>query len=195
MTKIIGYARVSTSDQNINTQLDFLTKIGCDQIFQEKISATSKERNALQSALNILSKDDVLIVLKLDRLGRSVKDLINIIETINKKGAHLKTSDGIDTSCAHGLFIFHIFSAFAEMELSLIRERTKLGLMAARQQGRIGGRPKGVSVKNMEMIKLASQMYQDQKKSVHSICEVLMISKPTLYKYLKISGVKLRLKS
>ncbi len=194
MTSMIGYARVSTTDQNIDSQLDFLNKIGCHKIFQEKISATSKERVALQNALKTLSKGDTLIVLKLDRLGRSVKELISIIEQIQKKEAHLKTLDGIDTTKPHGIFIFHIFSALAEMELSLIKERTKLGLISAKERGKIGGRPRGVSAKNLEVATLVSNLYQIERISVRLICEKLMISKSTLYHYLRMQNIPLRKK-
>jgi DNA invertase Pin-like site-specific DNA recombinase len=192
MSKIIGYARVSTMDQNINSQLDFLKKMECQYIYQEKISATSKERIELQKALKKLSAGDTLIVLKLDRLGRSVMDLIQIIDQIKKRGAHLKTSDGIDTSTPYGIFIFHIFSALAEMELALIRERTKIGLIAARMRGRVGGRPKGLSANAEKKAMLAETLYQSKAFTIDEICSQISISKATLYKYLRSRGVKPR---
>jgi DNA invertase Pin-like site-specific DNA recombinase len=195
MSKRIGYARVSTSDQNMSSQTDFLSQMGCTKIFQEKISATSKDRPQLQKALRTLSSGDSLIVLKLDRLGRSVKDLIQIVDQIKLKGAHLKTSDGIDTSTPYGVFVFHIFSALAEMELALIRERTKIGLLAAKLRGRVGGRPKGINADRMKLAILAQDLYQNQNQTVEKICSTLKISKGTLYKYLKIRQVTLRQKS
>ncbi len=192
MSKKIGYARVSTSDQNMSSQTDFLNQMGCTKIFQEKISATSKDRPQLQKALKYLSVGDSLIVLKLDRLGRSVKDLIQIVDQIKLKGAHLKTSDGIDTSTPYGVFIFHIFSALAEMELALIRERTKVGLLAAKMRGRVGGRPRGISAEGMRLAILAEELYQNQHQTVDDICNNLKISKGTLYKYLRIRNVLLR---
>jgi DNA invertase Pin-like site-specific DNA recombinase len=191
MSKTIGYARVSTMDQNINSQLDFLNRMQCEYIYQEKISATSKDRIELQKALKKLSAGDTLIVLKLDRLGRSVMDLIQIIDQIKRRGAHLKTSDGIDTSTPYGTFIFHIFSALAEMELALIRERTKMGLIAARMRGRVGGRPKGLNANAQKKAMLAETLYQSKAFTVDEICSQLSLSKATLYKYLHFRGVKL----
>jgi DNA invertase Pin-like site-specific DNA recombinase len=192
MNKIIGYARVSTSDQNLSTQIDFLHAMGCHKIFQEKISATAKDRSQLQKALKGLGKGDCLIVLKLDRLGRSVKELIRIVDAIKIKGAHLKTSDGIDTSTAYGIFVFHIFSALAEMELALIRERTKMGLLAAKMRGRVGGRPRGISALGERNAERAERLYLEEGMSVEGICSELGICRGTLYKYLKIRGVQLR---
>ena len=190
--RIIGYARVSTTDQNIDLQLDFLNKMNCNEIFQEKVSALSKDRAELKKAITTLATDDIFVVFKLDRLGRSVKDLIQIVEIIKQKGAHLKTSDGIDTSTPYGIFIFHIFSAIAEMELGLIRERTKLGLIAAKIRGRVGGRPKGISMLAMKKARIAEELYLSQDRSIQSICDHLNISKSTLYKYLKIRSVTLK---
>ena len=187
MSKLIGYARVSTADQNLSAQLDFLNKQGCHSIFQEKISARSKDRDELKKALKALKEGDTLLILKLDRLGRSVKDLIQIVDMIKAKKAHLKTSDGIDTSNHFGTFIFHIFSALAEMELGLIRERTLLGLKAARERGRIGGRPKGLNEVAQKKAKLVKQFY-DAGHTADDICKELSISKATMYKYLKEVG-------
>jgi DNA invertase Pin-like site-specific DNA recombinase len=194
MSKTIGYARVSTSDQNIDSQIDFLKKMGCQKIYQEKISSTSKERLELKKAIKSLEQDDILIVFKLDRLGRSMKDLISIIEHIKIKGAHLKTSDGIDTSTPYGIFVFHIFSALAEMELALIRERTKVGLLAAKRRGKVGGRPRGIHGKRMQIAIAAQELYENNQLSTNDICEQLQISKATLYKYLRVRGVVPRLK-
>jgi DNA invertase Pin-like site-specific DNA recombinase len=189
MSKIVGYARVSTIDQNMHSQVDFLNRMGCQMVFQEKISATSKDRTELQKALKHLASGDTLIVLKLDRLGRSVKDLIQIVDFIKQKGAHLKTSDGIDTSTPYGIFVFHIFSALAEMELALIKERTKIGLTAARLRGRIGGRPKGIGKSGEKKAIIAEGLYCSKSLSVDQICQQLSISKATLYKYLRSRGV------
>jgi DNA invertase Pin-like site-specific DNA recombinase len=183
----IGYARVSTDDQNLNAQIDFLNQVGCDHIYQEKISATSKERVELQKAMKSLRSGDTLIVLKLDRLGRSVKDLIMLADVIKSKGCHLRTSDGIDTGTPYGTFIFHIFSALAEMELGLIRERTKIGLASARLRGRIGGRPKGLSIENQQKASMV-KTYYDSGMSINEICSEMDISRGTLFKYLKLAG-------
>ncbi len=180
----IGYARVSTEDQNLDAQIDAL-KHYSDICFQEKVSAT-KERPELQRALKRLNAGDTLVVVKLDRLGRSVKDLISIIEKIKARGAHFKSLDGIDTSNSYGTFVFHIFSALAEMELSLIRERTKTGLEAARKRGRIGGRPKGVSMEGQRQAFVVKGLY-DNGVSAKDICEQVGISKATVYKYLRLA--------
>jgi DNA invertase Pin-like site-specific DNA recombinase len=185
---IIGYARVSTLDQNLDAQTDALTRAGCSTIYQEKISAT-KERPQLKKALASLKKDDVIVVLKLDRLGRSVKDLIQIVELIKSKGAFFKTLDGIDTSNAYGTFVFHIFSALAEMELGLIRERTRRGLEAARLRGRVGGRPKGLSSKAERQALIVKSFYESGL-SIAEICTQVNISKATTYKYLRHAGVE-----
>lgn len=180
----IGYARVSTEDQSLDAQIDAL-KHCTDICFQEKMSAT-KERPELQRALNRLKAGDTLVVVKLDRLGRSVKDLISIVEKIKAKGAHFKSLDGIDTSNSYGTFVFHIFSALAEMELSLIRERTKTGLEAARKRGRIGGRPKGVSMEGQRQAFVVKGLY-DNGASAENICKQVGISKATVYKYLRLA--------
>jgi DNA invertase Pin-like site-specific DNA recombinase len=187
MSKLIGYARVSTTNQNLSAQLDFLNKQGCDEIFLEKISSRSKDRDELKKALKALKPGDTLLVLKLDRLGRSVKGLIQIVDTIKAKKAHLKTSDGIDTSNSFGTFIFHIFSALAEMELGLIRERTLLGLQAARERGKTLGRPKGISNPAKKKALLVKKLYEDGH-ATDEICEQLSISKATIYKYLRSVG-------
>jgi len=181
----IGYARVSTEDQSLDAQIDAL-KHCSDICFQEKMSAT-KERPELQKALNRLKAGDTLVVVKLDRLGRSVKDLISIVEKIKAKGAHFKSLDGIDTSNSYGTFVFHIFSALAEMELSLIRERTKAGLEAAKKRGRNAGRPKGVSMEGKRQAFVVKALYEN-KTSIEDICKQVGISKATVYKYLRLAN-------
>lgn len=188
---IIGYARVSTSDQNLDGQHIYLQGQGCEQIYQEKISSTAKTRPELQKALKVLKRGDTLCVFKLDRLGRSVKDLIAIVDIIKKKEAHLRTSDGIDTSTPLGTFIFHLFASLAEMELSMIRERTLQGLAAARAKGRIGGRPKGIGEKGEQKARAVKVAYE-QGKSVDDICQEIGVSKTSLYTYLKLTGASRR---
>lgn len=138
---IIGYARVSTHDQNLDSQLDALQKADCEQIFQEKITGKIKDRPELISCLKALRKGDVLVVWKLDRLARSLKDLVEIITDLNQREIGFKSlTEAIDTNSATGRLVFHIFGALAEFEHSLIRERTIAGLDAARARGRKGGR-------------------------------------------------------
>lgn len=188
---LIGYARVSTEDQSLDLQIDFLKSVGCHDIYQEKMTGKTKERPALKKALNALKKGDTLVCLKLDRLGRSMKDLIDLVEKIKAKGCHFKTSDGIDTSTHMGVFIFHIFGALAEMELGLIRERTILGLRAARERGRIGGRPKGLSRKLL-MQQFAVKEYYEQGKEIKEICLLTGISRNSVYLVLENLNVPLR---
>ncbi|MCT7056865.1 recombinase family protein [Salmonella enterica] len=138
----IGYIRVSTNDQNTDLQREALVRAECEQIFDDKISGTKANRPGLKRALKYLQAGDTLVVWKLDRLGRSVKDLVSLISELQARGTHFQSlTDSIDTSTPMGRFFFHIMSALAEMERELIVERTNAGLAYARAQGRIGGRP------------------------------------------------------
>src|SRR5450755_434365 len=139
----IGYARVSSDDQNLSLQLDALKKAGCEEVFTDKVSGSRSSRPGLDQALARLQKGDCLIVWKLDRLGRSVQHLVELAAQFKQRDVEFRSlSDGIDTSSATGRFFFHVMSAFAEMERELIRERTNAGLVAAKKRGRIGGRPR-----------------------------------------------------
>jgi DNA invertase Pin-like site-specific DNA recombinase len=138
---IIGYARVSTNDQSPELQVDALEKAGAEQIFQEKFTGTLKERPELSQCLRMLRQGDVLIVWKLDRLARSLKDLVEIVQDLQDRGIGFKSlTESIDTTSSGGRLVFHIFGALAEFERDLIRERTIAGLQAARARGRKGGR-------------------------------------------------------
>jgi DNA invertase Pin-like site-specific DNA recombinase len=142
----IGYARVSTKEQNLALQLDALEKEGCKKIFQEKISGAKADRPELKKMIDQLREGGVIITWKLDRLGRSLRDLVNLMNEIQDKGAGLKSlNDSIDTTTPHGKLTFHLFASLAEFERDIIRERTRAGLEAARARGRKGGRPKGLS--------------------------------------------------
>lgn len=137
----IGYVRVSTNDQNTDLQRQALERAGCEQIFEEKMSGTVANRPALKKLLKALNEGDTLVVWKLDRLGRSMRNLVLLVDELRQRGIHFKSlTDSIDTSSPMGRFIFHIMSALAEMERELIVERTRAGLAAAREKGRIGGR-------------------------------------------------------
>lgn len=187
----IGYARVSTTDQNLELQLDALNNAGCDKIFKEKVSAV-KKRPELNRLFEQLRPGDVVYIYKLDRLGRSLKHLLNLVEELQqKKVALVSLSDKIDTSTPQGKLIFHIFSALAEFEKDLIRERTKAGLIAARARGRIGGRPKGLSPESQKTAIVAETLYKERKLSIKEIIQQLGIAKSTFYKYLKYRGVTL----
>ncbi len=181
----IGYMRVSTFDQNLDLQEDALKKEGCEKIFSDKISgALSKDsRLGLKEALEFLRKNDTLVVYKLDRLGRSLKDLIEIVNDLGEKEIGFKSlSESIDTTTANGKLIFHIFGAISEFERDLIRERTKSGLEAARARGRKGGRPKKI---NSEMIKMAKKLHSDKSLKIKDILETLKVKRATFYRMLK----------
>jgi len=186
----IGYARVSTQDQNLEMQLDALTKAGCEQIFQEKASGVKSERPELLAMIQILRKEDVIYIYKLDRLGRSLKHLLELTSDLEKKGVGLiSLNDHIDTTTAQGRLIFNIFASLSEFERDLIRERTKSGLEAARARGRKGGRRRGLSKEAERTAMLAQTLYNEKKLGVDQIATELKISKMTLYKYLRHRGV------
>jgi len=180
---LVGYARVSTLDQNPELQTDALKIAGCEKIFIDKISGTVSDRPELKKLKEQLRKGDTLVVWRLDRLGRSLKDLLNWMAELETLGVSFKSlQENIDTSTPTGKLVFHLFGALSEFERSLIQERTKAGLTAARARGRVGGRPNKLSNRKQE---IAKDMYQSKKYTIKAICEELGISKPTLYKYLK----------
>ena len=187
----IGYARVSTQEQELSLQLDALKAAGCEQIYQEKITGTKKVRPELNRMMTQFRKGDAVVIWKLDRLARSLKDLVSLVNEIQEKGAELQSlHDHIDTSTSHGKFTFHIFAALAEFERDIISERTKAGLAAARARGRQGGRPKGLSQKAQHTAIIAEQLYQEGDLTVKEICQQLSISKGTFYNYLHHRGVQ-----
>lgn len=187
----LGYARVSTRDQDLNLQLDALTAQGCQKIFQEKITGASKDRPELTRLLEQLREGDTVVIWKLDRLGRSLKDLVALVTEIQAKGAGLQSlNDSIDTTTPQGKLTFHLFAALAEFEREIIRERTMAGLQAARARGRKGGRPKGLSRKAEHLAMIAEKFYKEGELTVTEICQELSISRSTLYSYLRHRGVK-----
>jgi DNA invertase Pin-like site-specific DNA recombinase len=180
---LIGYARVSTHEQNLTMQTDALKKAGCDKVFNDKVSGAGSERPGLKAALDYVRKGDTLLVWRLDRLGRSLKDLIQIVRRLEKRGVGFRSlQESIDTTTSGGRLIFHVFGALAEFERNLIRERTRAGLKAARARGRKGGRPRKLGGKKAE---LAYTLYDEKKHTIKEICDMLGISKPTLYAYLR----------
>ena len=188
----IGYARVSTNDQNLDLQLDALKLEKCEKVFTDKLSGSRKNRPGLDSMKKILRKGDEVVVWKLDRLGRSLRDLVDLVNFLNEKEVSFHSiQDRIDTSSPVGQFTFHIFAAVAQFERDIIRERTKAGLKAARARGRCGGRPKGLSKEAKNKALAAETLYKERKLSVSQICNQLSISKPTLYSYLRHRGVKI----
>lgn len=177
----IGYARVSTSDQSLNLQKDALQVAGCGQLFTDVVSGVRAERPGLGAALQACRPGDILVVWKLDRLGRSLPDLVQTIGKLAERGIGFQSlQEQIDTTTAGGKLIFHIFASLAEFERDLIRERTKAGLAAARARGRLGGRPKGVDQKKQ---KAALALKKNGTYSVREICEIVGISRNTYYKY------------
>jgi len=180
---LIGYIRVSTSDQNLDLQLDALKQVGCDKIYRDVASGAKDNRVGLAEVLNYLRKGDTLVVWRLDRLGRSLRHLIDTINQIKEQGSYFRSlQESIDTSTSGGKLIFHIFGALAEFERDIIRDRTKAGLEAARKRGRFGGRPKKMDDKK---IALAKTLMADKSNSLNEICEILHVSKATLYRCLK----------
>lgn len=186
----IGYARVSTKDQSLDLQIDALKQAGCKKIFQEKKSGKNIERSELNSMMGQLREGDIVVVYKLDRLGRSMKDLVSLISTMEKKKVSFTSlQDNIDTTSATGKLVFHIFSSLAEFERDLISERTKAGLESARARGRKGGRPKGLSKEAEKTANAAVTLYRSKNFSIKEMCEQLGISKPTFYSYLRFKKI------
>lgn len=183
---LIGYARVSTHDQHLNLQDDALRKAGCEKIFSDEVSGTASSRPGLDKLKEQLRSGDTLVVWRLDRLGRSVRDLIEWVTTLENEGVgFISLQESIDTTTSNGKLVFHLFAALAEFERNLIGERTRAGLDAARARGRKGGRPKAL---DDEKRKLLIDLYDQKKTSVNTLCKMMGISKPTLYSYLKKEG-------
>jgi DNA invertase Pin-like site-specific DNA recombinase len=179
---LIGYARVSTYEQTLNLQQDALKKAECSKIFTDTASGARTERKGLDEALQYVRAGDTLVVWRLDRLGRSLRDLIATMTMLEERGIGFKSiTENIDTTTSGGKLIFHIFGALAEFERNLIRERTQAGLTAARARGRKGGRPKVLTGKQLSM---AQDLY-DKRHSIAEICQTLKISRPTLYRVIK----------
>ncbi|EEI7352938.1 TPA: flagellar phase variation DNA invertase Hin [Salmonella enterica subsp. enterica serovar Javiana] len=183
----IGYIRVSTIDQNIDLQRNALTSANCDRIFEDRISGKIANRPGLKRALKYVNKGDTLVVWKLDRLGRSVKNLVALISELHERGAHFHSlTDSIDTSSAMGRFFFHVMSALAEMERELIVERTLAGLAAARAQGRLGGRPRAINRHEQEQIsRLLEKGHPRQQLAI-----IFGIGVSTLYRYFPANRIK-----
>lgn len=179
----IGYARVSTSDQKLSLQEDALKQAGCSEIFTDIASGAKAARPGLDAALGYIREGDTLVVWKLDRLGRSTQHLIETIKLLNKRKIGFKSlQENIDTTTSSGKLIFHIFSALAEFESDLIKERTEAGQKAARARGRLGGRP---SLLNNNEITKMLRHYDENKLTVTEICKLYGISRPSFYNYLK----------
>jgi DNA invertase Pin-like site-specific DNA recombinase len=181
---LIGYARVSTNEQNLDLQRDALLKAGvaAKDIYTDKITGTKAHRPGLEQALSHLREGDTLVVWRLDRLGRSLKHLIETVTSLKQQGIAFKSiTENIDTSTATGQLVFHIFGALAEFERNLINERTMAGLEAARARGKIGGRPKLKT--SAGKVAMAKKLYRDRTLSIPEILKTLNISKATLYRW------------
>jgi len=179
---LVGYARVSTQDQNLELQLDALNSAGCEKVYQDKASGAKTDRPGLDDLLAFIRDGDTLVVWRLDRLGRTLRHLIETVADLEERGIGFRSlQESIDTTTSSGKLIFHVFSALAEFERTLIRERTQAGLTAARARGRKGGRPRKL---DSAQVKLLYQLYDERERTVREICRLLKISKPTLYDYL-----------
>jgi len=180
---LIGYARVSTTDQNLDLQLDALKEVGCSKIHEDYASGAKTDRNGFEAAIDSLRNGDTLVVWKLDRLGRSLRHLIEVINLLNDRGCYFRSlQENIDTSSSGGKLIFHVFGALAEFERDIIRDRTNAGLTAARSRGRVGGRPRKMDSKK---ITYARALLDSEESTVDEICEELGVSRATLYRNLK----------
>ena len=180
----LGYARCSTLDQNLDWQIDALTKEGCDRIFQEKFTGTRKDRPELLRMMDMLREGDTVIICELTRLSRSVKDLFDLVEQVEKAGANIKSlkEPWLDTTTPQGRLLFTIFSGVSQFERELIRERTMEGLASARARGRMGGRPG----KDKKIVEQALTLYDSKAYSVDEISKTTGISRATLYKYINL---------
>ena len=180
-----GYARVSTYEQNLNSQIDALTAEGCEKTYIDKVSGVKSHRDNLNKLKEQLRQGDTVVVWKLDRMSRSLRDLIDLMKDFDSKGVCLKSiTENIDTTTPSGKLIFHVFGSMAEFERDLIRERTMAGLASARARGTNGGRPRKTTSNQNEMI---MKMYQDKNIKIKTIMDTFKISKSTLYEIIKMS--------
>ena len=185
---LIGYARVSTHEQLLDLQIDALAKASCDpaKTYTDKISSRKAERPELKRALDQLREGDTFVVWRLDRLGRSLRELIDLVNLIHTKGAGFRSlTEHMDTTTPGGKLVFHFFAALAEFERDIIQERTRAGLAAARARGRKGGRPPlDKDASKRKKIEMARTLNADPSTSIEDICKTLHISRATLYRYL-----------
>jgi len=180
---LIGYARISTHDQTLALQQDALLAAGCGQIFTDTLSGASTDRPGLAQALAYVRAEDMLVVWRLDRLGRSLKHLIEVVTELEQRQiGFCSLTERIDTTTPGGKLIFHVFGALAEFERDLIRERTQAGLAAARARGRQGGRKRKLDTPRK--VAMAQALYNDERHSIQEICQTLHISRATLYRAL-----------
>jgi len=182
---LIGYERVSTDDQNLALQHDALQAAGCEKIFSDKMSGAKADRPGLKGAFEFARTGDTIVVWRLDRLGRSLKDLMALVEGLELRQIGFRSlQESIDTTSSGGRLIFHMFGALAEFERNLVRERTQAGLQAARARGRNGGRQQKLTTQQIDM---GRSLAADPKRSVSSICQHLEINRPTFYRYIYLN--------
>jgi DNA invertase Pin-like site-specific DNA recombinase len=180
---LIGYSRISTNDQSLNSQIDKLKQYGCKEIYTDVISGSKANRPQLDKMLEFIREGDTVVVYRLDRLGRGLKDLINLINTFQEKKVNFKSlTENIDTTTPGGMLIFHIFGAVAEFERNLIRERTNAGLESARARGKKGGRKTKITE---EKIKMAKLLHNDKSMDIDAIAKQLGVCRTTFYEMLK----------
>lgn len=183
---LIGYARISTHDQNLDFQRDALEAAGCERVIVDTMSGAASARPGLAQLKDVLRAGDTLVVWRLDRLGRSLKDLIAWVGWLEEREIGLRSlHEAIDTTTPTGKLTFHVFGALAEFERTLIRDRTRAGLAAARARGRKGGRRPALSA---EKRALAVRLYNEREMPIASICRMMGISKPTLYSYVRVAN-------
>jgi DNA invertase Pin-like site-specific DNA recombinase len=182
----VGYARVSRQDQNPQMQRSELEAAGCEQIFEERISSRKESRAELQRALEYCRQGDVLVVWKLDRLGRSLKELLELMGELQKRGVEFRSlRESLDTTTPAGKLVFHVFASLAEFERDIIRERTMAGLEAARVRGKEGGRKR---VMDQRKVALAARLMRDRDVPISEVCGAVGVSRATLYRYLNPDG-------
>ncbi len=182
----IGYARVSTGEQTLDLQLDAFKAAGCGRVFEETASGAKADRPVLAEALSYVRAGDTLVVWRLDRLGRSLRHLIEAVAALAERGVGFKSlSEQIDTTTGGGKLVFHVFGALAEFERDIIRERTQAGLAAARVRGRRGGHPRAAALSDAKKVAMAQALYNDKANSIADICRTLRVSRSTLYRSVK----------
>ena len=187
----IGYCRVSTSDQSTEPQEDELRRAGCEKIFRDVASGARASRPGLDEMIAHARKGDLIVVVRLDRLGRNLRDLLETVRTLERGGRGFKSlAENIDSTTAGGKLIFHIFASLAEFERALIRERTLAGLAAARARGRVGGRPKNTDTRKQAM---AMSLLADPANSVTDVCRLLKVSRSTAYRLARAGAAAAKL--
>ena len=183
VARLLGYARVSTAEQHLDLQRDALKRAGCERVFADTASGALDERPQLAKVLAVLRPGDTLVVWRLDRLGRSLRHLIETVNELRDRGVKFKSlQESIDTSTSGGKLIFHLFGALAEFERDVARERTRAGLAAARARGRAGGRPRAMTP---DKVRLARQLYASREHTVAAIASTLGVSRASIYRHLR----------